>query len=173
MRSVREYIAHEIEGVEYFLAIVRLVGWAGVDPAGWKDRVLLTAWKESGRRIKLVGFGSWDRRWRFARVSLRRVWTVAINFLLRVWNVMDSWNGFRFVIWSRVMLRLFSFEYDEEVVFYFVVHTFSLLSSRKFVLIIDDSLLLDWKCEYISFKGDFKFRFFGCAVKKNRINIRF
>lgn len=47
--------------------------WAGVDPAGWKDRgVLLTAWKESGRRIKLVGFDWWDRRWRFAGISLRR-----------------------------------------------------------------------------------------------------
>lgn len=140
MRSVREYI--EIEGVEYISwPLYGVRSWAGVDPAGRKDRVLLTAWKESGeRRIKLVGFGRWDRRWRFAGVSLRRV---AINFLLRVWN---TWwiREMDFDSWVRSNPRL-----DEEVVFYLVVCcTFSLLSSREFVSIYS-TIRYYWKCTYV------------------------
>lgn len=46
------------------------------------------------------------------------------------------------MIWSN---DGFPFGHDEEVVFYFVVCTFSLLSSREFVSIIHDSLLLGLK----------------------------
>lgn len=151
MRSVREYI--EIEGVEYISwPLYGVRSWAGVDPAGRKDRVLLTAWKESGERwIKLVGFGRWDRRWRFAGVSLRRV---AINFLLRVWNTwwiremdFDSWV--RIPVWMKklyfISLYVVHFHYCRRV------NSFQFI--RRFVIIENVRTCF--------VRGDFKFHFFG------------